>query len=801
MKRTFRVLFVLLTALAVAVAAGLWHARSKLPQRSGTLQLHALQAPVQVNWDERGVPHLQARNQTDLYRALGFLHAQDRLFQMEMVRRLARGELAEILGPKLLDTDRLFRTLELRAQAEVMAQRIDHHSPTWQALLAYLDGINEFQQTRPLPIEFEVLRIQPRPFTPVDTLTVAGYLAYSFAAALRTEPVLTYVRDQLGPDYLRVFDLAPHPLGVPGPMARRPALGRSDWQALARLSELGQQALALAGVPVFEGSNAWAVSGQRTSSGKPLLAGDPHITYALPAVWYEAHLSAPDFELYGHFQALNPFALLGHNHQFGWSLTMFQNDDMDLVALKVNPANAQQVWYQGRWVELKSRSETIAVKDAEPVTLTLRRSPYGPIINQAFADSLGKTPIALWWTFLETDNPILEAFYELNRADTLPKARDAASKIHAPGLNIVWANAAGDIGWWAAAKLVQRPLDVNPNFILDGGTAQADKPGFYPFADNPQEENPARGYIVSANHRPTPRNGIPVAGYYNLPERARRLDQLLRQPGVTWNLQNSQALQLDEQTDYGPRVLRPLLPLLRASISDPVERSLLDQLAAWNGRHNTASIAPTLFNQFVYELTKAAMADELGEVQFGNLLRTRAIDHALPRLAADARSPWWDNRRTPEKESRNDIVQQAWRATLQHLQTLRGPPLSGWTWGDNHFLTHVHPLGRVKPLNWLLNVGPLAAPGGREVPNNMGDGIGPAPWSVVYGPSARRLIDFADAGKALGINPVGQSGVWLDAHYQDQAQDYVAGRYQPMHLNPADVQAATRSTLLLQPAR
>ena len=800
MKRTFKVLFILLTVLAMAAAAGLWHARSKLPQRSGALQLRALQAPVRVDWDERGVPHLQARNQTDLYRALGFLHAQDRLFQMEMVRRLARGELAEILGPKLLDTDRLFRTLELRTQAETMAQRINHNSPTWQALMAYLDGINEFQRTRPLPIEFEVLGIQAQPFTPVDTLAVAGYLAYSFAAALRTEPVLTYVRDQLGADYLRVFDLEWHPQGVVGPMARSPELGRNDWQALARVSELSQQALALAGVPVFEGSNAWAVSGRRTSSHKPLLAGDPHIAYALPAVWYEAHLNAPDFELYGHFQALNPFALLGHNRRFGWSLTMFQNDDMDLVALKPNPADANQVWHQGRWVELQSRSERIAVKGAEPVTLTLRDSPYGPIINQAFADSLGQTPVALWWTFLETDNPILEAFYDLNRADTLPKARNAASKIHAPGLNIVWANAAGDIGWWAAAKLVQRPPGVNPNFILDGSTAQADKPGFYRFADNPQEENPARGYLVSANHQPVPRSGVPVPGYYNLPDRARRLDQLLRQPGVTWNLQNSQALQLDEQTDYGPRVLRPLLPLLRESVADAVERSLIDQLATWDGRYSGTSIAPTLFNQFVYELTKATMADELGEVQFGNLLRTRAIDYALPRLAADARSPWWDDHHTPEKENRNDIVLQAWRATIHHLQSVHGLSLSGWTWGHNHFLTHVHPLGRVKPLDWLFNVGPLEAPGGREIPNNMAQAIGPAPWSVVYGPSTRRLIDFADAGKALGINPVGQSGVWLDAHYQDQAQDYTAGRSQPMHLNPADVSAATRSTLLLQPA-
>ncbi len=807
MKRLFKVLFVLmivlLTVLAIAVAAGVWHARSKLPQRSGTIELSQLKAPVQVSWDERGVPHLQAQNETDLYRALGFLHAQDRLFQMEMVRRLARGELAEILGPKLLDTDRLFRTLELRSQAEAMARRIDRNSPAWLALLAYLDGINEFQDTRPLPVEFDLLRIPPQHYTPADTLAVAGYLAYSFAAALRTEPVLTYVRDQLGTEHLQIFDLEWQPLGVVGPMAQRrprPGLAQADWQALARMSEVSQQALELAGVPLFEGSNAWALSGRRTASGKPLLAGDPHIAYSLPAVWYEAHLSAPGFELYGHHQALNPFALLGHNQAFGWSLTMFQNDDMDLVALKVNPDNPRQVWHQGQWVALQSRTETITVKNADPVSITLTRSPHGPLINQAFPDSLGQAPIAMWWTFLETENPILDAFYELNRADTLPKARMAASKIHAPGLNVVWASASGDIGWWAAARLVQRPLSVNPSFILDGSSEQADKPGFYRFADNPQEENPARGYIVSANHQPVPRSGVPVPGYYNLPERARRLDQLLRTTGTVWNLQNSQALQLDEQTDYAARVLRPLLPLLREMSTDSIERALIDQMAEWDGRHNSASIAPTVFNQFIYELLKASMADELGEQQFNNLLRTRAIDHALPRLVADPRSPWWDNRRTEPKENRNDIVKLAWRASLDHLKEVRGISLPGWTWGYNHTLTHGHPLGRIKPLDQLFNVGPLEAPGGREIPNNLAQSLGPAPWSVNYGPSTRRLIDFADAGKALGINPVGQSGALFDPHYADQAQDFIAGRYQPMHLNPVDVKAATRSTLVLQPA-
>jgi penicillin G amidase len=809
LKFSFITLTVLLTVVAIAAAAAFaWHARSKLPQRSGTLALQHLQSPVSVTYDERGVPHIRAQHEADLYRALGYVHAQDRLFQMEMVRRLARGELAEIIGPKLLDTDRLFRTLGLRAHAETVVASADQSRPAWQALAAYLDGINQYQASRPLPLEFEILGIQPRPFTAVDTIAMTGYLSYSFAAAFRTEPVLTFVRDQLGPAYLKAFDLEWHPLGVVGPLAETALMARhatrltpADWQGLNQLARLSDEALTLAGLPQFEGSNAWVISGQHTASGKPLLAGDPHISFSSPAVWYEAHLMAPGFELYGHHQALNPVALLGHNSQFGWSLTMFQNDDLDLIAEKVNPANPNQVWHQGQWVDLQSRTETIAVKGAAPVTLTLRRSPHGPIINDAFADSLGKTPIAMWWAWSETENLTLDAFYELNRADTRAKARAASSKIHAPGLNIVWANAAGDIGWWAAAKLPQRPEGVNPAFILDGANGEADKPGFYRFQDNPQEENPARGYIVSANHQPAPTSGLPVPGYYNLYERAQRLDQLLREPLVKWDLPQNQALQLDTRTAYGPRVLQPLLPELRTVVIDAAERALLEQLAEWDGSYGTTSIAPTLFQQFVYELAKAAMADELGEVPFGNLLRTRAFDFALPRLAADAASPWWDQRGTPAVEKRRDILQLAWRATIAHLESTLGKTPASWVWGKAHTLTHNHPLGQQKPLNLLFNTGPFEAPGGREVLNNLSTSVGPVPWAVVYGPSTRRVIDFADAAKGLGINPVGQSGVLFDPHHHDQAAAYVAGQYQPMFLSPGDVAAHTRSTLTLLPQR
>lgn len=786
MKRLLqRLSLALLILLLVAAALLYWHLHGKRPQRAGELQLTGLGAPVTVRYDEAGVPHIAAQNEADLYRALGYVHAQDRLYQMEMLRRLARGELAAILGPKLLETDRLFRTLGIRQYADGYAARefavID--TPAKRALLAYLDGINQYQATRPAPLEFEILGIPKRDFTPADTVSVAGYLAYSFAAAFRTEPVLTQIRDQLGAPYLKIFDLGWKPDGVV-----RQRLRPGDLQDLGRLARLSQDALEAAGLPAFEGSNAWAVSGARTASGKPLLAGDPHIQFAVPAVWYEAHLSAPGFELYGHYQALNPMALLGHNRHFGWSLTMFQNDDIDLVAEKVNPANANEVWQQGqdggRWVALQSRAEQIAVKGAAPVTLTLRRSPHGPIINDALFGAVGPTPIAMWWAMLETENPVLEAFYEMNRADTLAKARAASAKIHAPGLNIVW----------AAAKLPLRPAGVDPSFILDGASGEADKPGFLPFERNPQEENPARGYIVSANHQPAAPQPIP--GYYNLWDRAERLDSLLRDGSIKWAPANTKALQLDVRSGYSQRVLRPLQPLLQALDE---EHGLIEELLAWNGAYDKAQRAPVLFQQLLYEIARGALADELGEQVFDNLRRTRALDHALPRLMADPASPWWDRRGTPAVETQAQIVAQAWSAALSHLRATFGADPASWTWGRAHTLTHGHPLGQQKPLDKLFNVGPFAAPGGHELPNNLAARIGPAPWPVLYGPSTRRIIDFAAPHGAQGINPVGQSGVFGDPHYADQAPLYANGQYRAQHLEAADVAAHTRSTLLLKP--
>ena len=799
-KTILRTVTGLLILLLLATVGLVWFLNGKQPQRSGQVALEGLSAPVDVRFDERGVPHIQAGNEADLYRTLGYVHAQDRLFQMEIARRLARGELAEILGPKLLEVDRLFRTLGIRAHADAVVEQADRSTPAFRAITAYLDGVNQFQATHPAPIEFDVLGIPKRPFTPQDTLSVAGYLAYSFASAFRTEPVMTAIRDKLGPRYLAAFDIDWHPQGVVNTDATA-SLSSADWAGLNRIARVSREVLDIAAMPLFEGSNAWAISGSRTASGKPILAGDPHIGFSAPAVWYEAHLRSPEMELYGHFQVLNPLALLGHNRRFGWSMTMFQNDDIDMVVEKSNPDNADQVWHQGRWVDLQKRSETIAVKGAASVRLVLRRSPHGPIITDAYPDNYGNTPVAMWWTFLETENPILDAFYALNRADTLDKARAATSQIHAPGLNVVWANASGDIGWWAAARLPIRPEGVNPGFLLDGTQPEAEKPGFHPFADNPQEENPARGFIVSANHQPKPASGIAIPGYYQPADRVQRLVDLIQGHAGKSDVAQSQAMQRDVRNGYARRVLSPLLPVLRGFVTDPVELRLLDQLAVWDGSYSADRIEPTVFFQLLYEIAQSAMLDELGPVQFKNLLGTRMLDYALPTLAADPDSPWWDSVRTPTVvESRSDTLQKAWRATIAHLRSTFGADLVQWSWGRTHTLTHNHPLGQQKPLDQLFSVGPFGVPGGRELPNALGTSIGPAPWAVTYGPSTRRVIDFADATQALGINPLGQSGVLFDAHYRDQAQAYVAGNYVRQWLAEDDVAAHTTSTLHVTPA-
>lgn len=292
-----------------------------------------------------------------------------------------------------------------------------------------------------------------------------------------------------------------------------------------------------------------------------------------------------------------------------------------------------------------------------------------------------------------------------------------------------------------------------------------------------------------------------IPGYYNPADRGQYLNRQLSDPAIKWDLENSKTLQLGTRTDYAQSILTPLIPVLRSVITDPDELALVERLAQWKGDYPLDSVGATLFSQFLFDLTEETFHDELGDGFFETLTTSRVLDAALPRLAADADSPWWNNRNSPHTESRANTVKVAWRASVSHLKSMYGNNPDGWTWGKVHTLTHGHPLGSQKPLNHIFNVGPFAAPGSHEVPNNLSSRLRTAPWPVSYGPSTRRLIDFANPAHSLGINPVGQSGVPFDRHYSDQAKAFINGEYVPQRFSEKDVDEHTEGLLKLVPGK
>jgi penicillin amidase len=813
MKLLKRLLLALLALLVLAVLVGWLWLRGRVPDPNGTVQLPGQRDSVEVLYDGYGVPHVYAQSEADLFYAFGYVHARDRLFQMELLRRLADGRLAEVFGPAALPSDRFFRTLGFRHHAKRTLDSVYRRQPAApfvRAAEAYVRGVNAFIESGETPLEFTLASIPKTPFTLEDCEIILGYMAFGFAEAFRSEAYLTTIQERLGPAYLADF-AADWPEGEPmipvrnaeGQLAAAQALGRVATH-LTRLQQTLPQ-------PPFVGSNGWVVAGSKTKSGKPILANDTHIGFAQPSVWYEAHLNCPGFNFYGNFLAGTPFGALGHNESGGWGLTMFENDDVDFYREKPNPENPNQVWFRDHWEELRTRTETIRVKDSADVVLPVRESRHG-ILIQDVERSLKTThlttqPAALWWTFLKFPNRAGEAFFELAHARTAAQAGAAVAKLHAPGLNVMWADASGNIAWWAAAKLPVRPAHVRPYLILDGSTGADDPTGWLPFSQNPQILNPERGVLYSANNQP----GAPepddmgtglVPGYYVPGDRARRIEQLLFTEKTDWTPETVRAVVNDVTNPSFPALLKDLLPLVRPGL-DPKNRNqnlAYDRLLAWTGNHELTSTEPTVFYRFLYHIGELALRDELGELTepfFNNVCFKRPMARWLRRDA----SPWWDNRATPARETRTQILTEAFRRAVADLEKQLGPDPAEWRWERVHTLTHKHPLAVAGPLlAGYFNVGPMPVPGGRDTINNLDfdlDSTGLYP--VVYGPALRRVVDFADVARGTSVLPTGQSGHRASPHYADQAQLFAQGKARPELMNRADIERAATGRLVLKP--
>jgi len=768
----------LLLIVALIAAAGWWAFRQTQAQRSGELPLSGLKQPVTVHYDSWGIPHIDAANDADAYRALGYVHAQDRLFQMDLLRRIGAGRLSELFGEESYATDRFFRTLGISRYARAYAERLESQPDAAHVRLiqAYQDGINQYIERGNVPLEYRLLLTRPDYFSPADIAHVMGYMAYSFAEAFKTDALVDHVRGTLGERHLR--DL------VPGWPANRPKPAPTG--QVSTLDPLLEQLAAVErALPVgqFLGSNAWAVNGSRSQSGKPMLANDPHIGFAVPAAWYEAHIRTPEHEVYGHFIAGLPFALLGHTRHHSWGLTMLMNDEVDFYRERVNPDNPRQVWDRNRWRELQQHEEVIRIRGQEDRLVRMFSSRRGPIINDqpgGLQQEIDRRPVSLFWTFLDPQSDSTEAFYGFSRATSMAEFEAAAAKHWSPGLNVIYADVDDNIAKWAAGRIKRWPNSNNGFALLNGAAERDEFMGYQPFSANPREINPRRGQVWSANNPPdtdNPRRVLP--GYYAPTDRANRIDELL-DVDRPLNLLDFKAMQMDSRRPQAQAMVTEALPLLRDDLLNADLRGPAAQarglLAQWDGAFDRDSIGATIFQRWEENLMRALFADELGP-RYAFFQNTNMAQKTLAQLFWTPASPWWDNREQPTRDGRQAAIEYAWVATIESLANELGTEPEQWRWEKIAYLQHKHPLDGKLPFADRLSTAPVPVDGGRETLNNMRFPLGELGYRVEAGPSTRRLIDLADVEAGLGINPLGQSGNPLDRHYKDQAEAFNEGRY------------------------
>ncbi len=773
------------------------------PQYSGEAQITGLSTQTEVYFDQYGIPHIYATSEHDAYMALGFCHAQERLFQMEMLRRLASGTLAEILGPELLEVDRFFRTLGLKEHADkTTVELMQGNDAPWQkAARAYLQGVNQYIEQGITPLEFNMLGIPKTRFTETDMNLVTGYMSFSFALAFRSDPLHELVLRKFGADYLKDWAIDP-----PANYLKNPVMGADSLQLniIRAMSVLAEKAVSIMPVPPFVGSNGWAVAGNRSASGKPIMANDAHIAYAQPGVWYEAHLEAPGLSFYGNHVAGFPFGLIGHNRFASWGLTMLENDDMDFFIEKVNPANSGEVMYKGEWKTMQKRVEIIKVKGGKDDTLIVRNTAHGPVMSGVLKDlaPYKDEVISVWWSYLEFPSRNMEATYTLAHAKSFADSRRGASLIYGPGLNVVYADTAGNIAWWTVSKLVKRAAHVKAGMFLDGSSGLDEPLGYLDFEQNPKSENPANGFIYTANQQPATFMGIDHAGYYCPDDRARRINELLSND-KKWNVEDFKTIQRDVTSGKAMQNAMLFASLLKSSKKineNELSRSVFDILNFWNGGHESDSKGPIVYYKLLYHVLHASIADELGEEEFKIFLNTHTMKNSLEVLLANNDSPWWDDVSTKEKkEDRQYILDFAFEKTVSELKEQLGSDTKKWNWGDVHTMEHIHPIGRKKPFDKLFNVGPFKVAGGNETVSNLGFVMNASGlYKVTFGPSKRIVIDMADPANSFSILPSGQSGVLMSPHYSDQAKMYAGMEYREQMMDEARIKKLS-SKLVLKP--
>ncbi len=794
MKKIKKIVLVILAILSL-VAIGIFiFIQTLKPTYDGEQELPGLKNEVQVYYDTYGIPHIYGQNEKDAFRALGYVHAQDRLWQMELLRRIAPGRLSEVFGKDMITTDKFLLSLGIDDASEKTIATIDKNSEVIALTQAYLDGVNAFIKDGPTPVEYYLTGIDKEPFVLKDVYNTIGYMAFSFAMAHKTDPLLTNIKENLGESYLADLNSDQNPA-----LTLIKNFPQQQDSLKVSLSQVALAALEKLPVPMFEGSNSWVIAPEKTKNGKVIFANDPHIGFSQPSVWYEAHVSTPTYEKYGYHLAGVPFPLLGHDRNLAYGLTMFENDDIDFYYEKQHPTDSLKYNYKGEWKSYEIVTKTIKVKDEKDITFTYKKTIHGPVLNGIADQIISRRPISMSWIYTKLENKTLDAFNGIIHANNLNDFKKALEDIHAPGLNIMYGDAVGNVAWFATAKLYEMPKGVNTKLILNGYLGEEEPVRYLDFSENPQAINPPWHYVYSANNQPDSINGKIYPGYYLPENRAKRITQLLDAKN-DWDKDSASKMINDVTSSVNPTVMKNFINALNESILTDKQKELLRVLEKWDGSANLTSFETTVFHKWEYVLLKNTFLDELGEDRFTQIMATHFLKRLIAPLSANESSIWWDNITTQEKETRTYIVTKSYNEAFVLLEESLGNDYTKWTWNKVHTIEHPHPIGQVEALRSYFNVGPFPVNGTREVINNMAfsyadDGF----HKVNSGPSTRRIIDFSDIENSISILPTGQSGNMFSPHYKDQAQMYVNGEFRKMMMDKEEILKNAKSVLKIHP--
>jgi penicillin G amidase len=801
LRRTLRVLLWLAVALTVVVivlvATGAWMIWRSWPKVSGTVAAQSLQQPVEVIRDKWGVTHIYAQNAHDLFFAQGFAQAQDRMWQLEFSRRVGSGRISEFLGADTVGIDRFTRVLGLRRAAQRDWERMN--SDDRAALEAYAEGINSYldQNRNHLTVEFRILGVNPEPWTPVDSLVIIKLMSWVLSenASIQISRARIIAKSQ---EAVAKQLLPPYNSHAPLIIAQ----DTDNYKQLLQSIKSVAKTLGTAGPT--KGSNSWVLAGNRTTTGRPLLANDTHLDLFLPSVWYANSLHGGGYETTGYSLAGTPGVSIGHNQRIAWGLTDLVADVQDFYVEKLdNDADPQKYEVRGEWQPLSFEEEQIKVKGAAPATLRVAYTKHGPLVNNLLRRFKDSRPLALSWSAGESDG-LIESLLLLNRAGDWNEFRHALSLWNGPNLNFVYADVDGNIGYQTAGRIPIRAPSDQGIVPVTGWTGEYDWQGYIPFAGLPQLFNPADGKIVTANQKPVADDYPYQLGYeFADPFRAIRLNQLLS-TNKQLNVEDAESIMGD--TYHLPaEILRP--HLLAVKPANDLEARVMDELRSWNLKCDPDQVGAAIYQVWYRFLVEDTVKDELGPELTEEYMEFYWIHGpVMLQLMEDGTSSLFDDVTTPQVETRDDIVRRSLTEAVAWLSARYGPNPKEWTWGRLHTMTFRHrPFGMadIPVISKLFSYGPIAAPGCDRFTVNAAWFMWDEPehpYAATAGTSQRIIMDASDWDRSVAINSSGQSEALFSAHRTDEIPMWQNLKYHPLLFTRKAIDAEAASVLKLVPS-